>query len=375
MILFISHYAGRTGAPIALLHLVRWLRDNTELRFDILLRRGGELFDDFNDVAPTYVCSHTSKYQIFKSNSASICSDRLPREIRGRKYQLIYSNTVANGSLVSGLFNQDIPLITHCHEMDYWMNKLQQDEMPFTITRTSEFIACSNPSAQCLVKRGVKPNQIQVIPGPFDLSSSVLKASNNLRDELGIAKDSFVVLAGGAEPWRKGKDLFVQLAALLQTIDNQRYDLIWLGDPNDSEFEYWLTASAEYANVTSAIHWPGLVSNPQDYFQISNIFCMLSREDPMPLIAIEAGAFGLPVVCFDSAGGTADWVAESGGGRVVPYLDVGSVANSIRSYAADRDACLADGSLAKSYCRTQFSLSRVGPMVLNVINKYNLDTY
>ena len=52
-VLFVSHEATRSGAPIMFLHFLRWLRANTSLSFEILLLAGGPLADDFAAVAPT----------------------------------------------------------------------------------------------------------------------------------------------------------------------------------------------------------------------------------------------------------------------------------------------------------------------------------
>jgi hypothetical protein len=42
-ILFISHNTGRNGAPIVLLHLLRWLKENTDLPIRILCKSPGPL--------------------------------------------------------------------------------------------------------------------------------------------------------------------------------------------------------------------------------------------------------------------------------------------------------------------------------------------
>ena len=52
-ILFVSHDASRTGAPIALLTFLRWLRANTDYRFEVLLGSGGALEPAFEALAPT----------------------------------------------------------------------------------------------------------------------------------------------------------------------------------------------------------------------------------------------------------------------------------------------------------------------------------
>jgi len=37
-ILFISHYAGRTGAPLMLLNFLTWMKENSNISFEFLLR-------------------------------------------------------------------------------------------------------------------------------------------------------------------------------------------------------------------------------------------------------------------------------------------------------------------------------------------------
>ena len=52
-ILFVSHDASRTGAPMALLTFLRWFRANTDYRFEVLLGSGGALEPAFEALAPT----------------------------------------------------------------------------------------------------------------------------------------------------------------------------------------------------------------------------------------------------------------------------------------------------------------------------------
>src|SRR5688572_7423069 len=55
-ILFIGHDAGRSGAPIVLLHLMRWLKKrHPELDMDLLLLRGGVLEKSYRETAEVFV--------------------------------------------------------------------------------------------------------------------------------------------------------------------------------------------------------------------------------------------------------------------------------------------------------------------------------
>src|SRR6266404_7553547 len=53
-ILFVSHDASRSGAPIALLRLLQWLKTNGTYPFSILLASGGELTPAFSELAETW---------------------------------------------------------------------------------------------------------------------------------------------------------------------------------------------------------------------------------------------------------------------------------------------------------------------------------
>jgi glycosyltransferase involved in cell wall biosynthesis len=59
---------------------------------------------------------------------------------------------------------------------------------------------------------------------------------------------------------------------------------------------------------------------------------MTSREDPFPLVCIECGMLGKPIICFDSATGTEEIIKENGGGFVVKYLDVEEVIEKLKFY-------------------------------------------
>src|SRR4051812_5528003 len=60
--LFVSHDASRTGAPIFLLNLLRWIKANTALDFEVLLPRGGPLVSDFANLCRVSVVRNSSSY-------------------------------------------------------------------------------------------------------------------------------------------------------------------------------------------------------------------------------------------------------------------------------------------------------------------------
>jgi hypothetical protein len=121
-ILFISNNASRTGAPISLLLFLQWLRDNTDISFDVILREGGELLNEYNHVAST-ICLNQSRivnqvlnYLEFPTLDV-LLKVKLKLIFNRRKYSLIYSNTITNGRILKDLAFLKIPVITHVREM------------------------------------------------------------------------------------------------------------------------------------------------------------------------------------------------------------------------------------------------------------------
>ncbi len=65
-----------------------------------------------------------------------------------------------------------------------------------------------------------------------------------------------------------------------------------------------------------------------------DVFLLSSREDPYPLVVLEAALLQKPIICFESAGGAPELV-ESDAGMVVGYLDVVAASEAIITLVKD----------------------------------------
>ena len=98
-IVFISHLADRTGAPIVLLHLLRWLKQRGDFEFVILLEATGELENDFRDIAKTYILNTPSAVNVWKNRWQRLTKktekheQKVIKAIAKFKPDIIYSNT------------------------------------------------------------------------------------------------------------------------------------------------------------------------------------------------------------------------------------------------------------------------------------------
>lgn len=58
---------------------------------------------------------------------------------------------------------------------------------------------------------------------------------------------------------------------------------------------------------------------------------MTSREDPFPLVSIEVGLLGKPIISFEKAVGTNE-ILQDAGGFIVPYLSIEDMAQKALLY-------------------------------------------
>ena len=108
-ILFLSHDASRTGAPMVLLTFLRWLRANSDYQFGVLLGRGGALEPDFASIAPTATATAAVGRHLYRlpGGVSPVVLEMMQRQRlrwmarRLAGADLLYSNTLQNGELLA----------------------------------------------------------------------------------------------------------------------------------------------------------------------------------------------------------------------------------------------------------------------------------
>jgi glycosyltransferase involved in cell wall biosynthesis len=86
--------------------------------------------------------------------------------------------------------------------------------------------------------------------------------------------------------------------------------------------------------VGSSVRFLGEREDSQQLFAAIDLFALTSREDPFPLVVLEAAMFAKPTVCFSNAGGIPEFV-DHGCGLSVPYLDITRFATAIEELIED----------------------------------------
>ena len=188
-----------------------------------------------------------------------------------------------------------------------------------------------------------------------------------VRKSFGWPENVFTVGGCGTLGWRKGTDLFLQIARdISRTRGCENVRFLWVGggkeDQEALEFDHDLRVlglegrCSRIPATTDVLH----------FYSAMDVLAVTSREDPFPLVMLEAASHGIPIVCFADSGGVPEFVGEDAG-LIAPYLDVpGFVAHLIRlQEAPELRARL--GAAALSKVLTQNSVEIQAPKLQKII--------
>jgi glycosyltransferase involved in cell wall biosynthesis len=100
----------------------------------------------------------------------------------------------------------------------------------------------------------------------------------------------------------------------------------------------------------------------------ADVFVLTSREDPYPLVCLEAAALEKPIVCFAGAGGMPEFV-ENDCGFVVPYLDIAAMGDHVVSLLDAPDLRVVIGRAARRKVSERHDVGKAAPRILEIIER------
>lgn len=384
-ILFISHEASRTGAPLLLLSFLKWFRDNTTVPFLILLKSEGEMEFEFRKLAPTLVLDRLgfgwrSPLGRKLDNLWLLLKrvwrlQKLRTELIKEGIGLIYSNTITNGDLLQGISHLHCPIITHVHELDQLIRASGPKNIRLVRKYTHHYIAASEAVKRNLVtQHGIAWERVDVvhsaIPFLVEDHGDKRRAHTQLLEKLNIPQESLLVGACGSTCLHKGTDLFIELArVILGAKPDVSVNFVWVGSDTPSLKFSTLHKWVQDFGLSGHVHFVGNQANPLDYFAAIDVFALTSREDSFPLVMLEAASLEKPIVCFGCAGGAKEFV-EDDCGFVIPDLNVNLMAQKIILLLESKALRDQLGRCALRKLRKRHSMEIAAPKIVNVIQHF-----
>ncbi len=361
-ILIITHDATRTGAPLVMLYLLRWLRKHQpRLSVDVLAVKGGTLADEFRSASDVY-CEWT----VLPPPSRSIAvravrkvmrtagllrepttvevKEAMLVELAARNYDVILANSLA--SIPVGVRMKELALgrpllISFIQELEMVIRQVLPDLHRY-IPKVDRFWAVSELGRDNLVRNWGMPLdriEVQYVTALVGRSEGALRVPQR--------EGEFRVGAVGSVVMRKGYDLFIQVARWVKVNHPElKVRFTWVGKMSAYD-EPLIQHDLEHAGLKDVVEFVGEMADPTSVYEQMDVFLLPSREEPFGLVCIEAGTKGKPIICFEGVTGAAE-VLQNAGGVIVPYLDVEAMARAVVDYIQDPEKRSAHGDLNRA---------------------------
>ncbi len=302
-LLVVAHAADRAGSVLVLLDVLRRIAPVVDLPIALRFQAGGPLADD-----------------LLTLGSVERTGDR-PAAIW-------INNAAAAGCLWD--HPASTPSLVHVHEEDEALAVLPGGTLDALRQRADLVVCVSERSAEQVVGLGVESHRVHLIPPPVVAPTVNDRDVEQLRVELGTSGRR-VVLGCGEATWRKGADLFLDVVAALA--EDPGLEFLWVGRRRPYPFAVALDGDTEARGLGGRLRWLGEVPDPAAHLTLADVLVVTSREDPRPLVPLEAALVGTPTAAFD-VGGLAV-MARRGAAVTSDYPDCPALAASVRALLDD----------------------------------------
>lgn len=337
-VLVVSHEASLTGAPILSLNIVQQLAS----RYNVvaLLLGGGVIGKAFRSAGAVVVKAPAARGNgLIADATIQALSERV-------KLKFALVNSVESRWVLPALFQCGIPAITLIHEFAAYTRPKQGFGDAVFWSAGLVFSADITFESARKEFQGVEWKSVHVLPQGRCFVPKVGLDENLLREEWARVVSAirppadtsgkFVVLGAGFVQLRKGVDVFIQCAAkVIKEVGAERVRFVWMGsgfDPDgDVAYSVYLADQIERAGLKDSVVFVDETLAIEAAYQEVDALLLSSRLDPLPNVAIDAMAHGVPVVCFEKTTGIAAILQEYdlGSRCVAKYLDTEDMAQKL----------------------------------------------
>ena len=222
------------------------------------------------------------------------------------KPDIWYINTVLCPNIANLAHELNIPFVVHFHDLLFIYQQVTYNNLKNMVAGAKLLVGCSKVVCDKLEIMGGKEIALQYECIDIDRVKVDKIVVQKLRESLGI-KSSFIWVMSGSVEYRKGTDILPVIARKL----GKEVTLIWLG-PGSSGYSFYIEQELKYYGLNNVLLLGAKSEDYYNYLALADGLVLTSREDPFPLIMIEAAALGMPIAAFNS-GGVKEFVKEGMG--------------------------------------------------------------
>jgi len=347
-LLAVTHAASITGAPMNLSHLLGWIRENTDIEVHTLVLEAGPLLPRFarygevtllDSVAPAKLLAigqrGLDKLGAKRAPQLLAAARLIPQMRQLGEFDLAYLNSATSIAIAPHLLG-NAPIVSHVHELDVALRTMPDDQLRHLRTMPHAWIAASRPVQHLMVDELELPADRVLLHDEFITAEALAHRTVSVREveacrrELHLPDDAAVVIGAGTLDWRKGPDLFVQLACEVRRQTRRPVHFVWLGGEHQGTDWQRVRSDRDRAGADH-VHFVETRDDPVPWFAMADVFALTSREDPLPLVCLESAALGTPIVSYRNGGipGLLEAAGTDAGAGVADHLDVRALGDKV----------------------------------------------
>lgn len=321
----VVHALDRTGPPMLARSAVVGLRE-AGFEVDVVSIRSGPMVGEFAAVAPVRVLldPRDGPERLLDPTRSPLAAARLQHL---PSCDLLLLVSVA-GFPALDLLAPDPSAVVIAWVVERGEDLRWVDDFAEVTRRVDGWWAGTDPTAREIGDRlGVN---VAVVPEFVEDPASYEELAH-FRTACGVERDQVMVLGAGICTRRKGVDLFVEAAAEAMRRGLHQLRFVWIGGTDDELYE---AISGDLRKPDRPdVRLMGVVSDVRPWIAAADIFLHPARLDAYPLVCLEAGAAGTPVVGFADVSAQEEMFGDAA--IVATFPDVQRLADHVEALGAD----------------------------------------
>lgn len=259
--------------------------------------------------------------------------------IRTKKYDVIHCHTPMGSVIgrIAGKVNKVKTIIYTAHGFHFYKgapikNWIMYYPVEYILSKFTDILITINKEDYEIAKL-FKAKKLMYIPG-VGVNTEKFNSDNididsvEIRKELGISKEDFIVLSIGELNKNKNHESIIKAISMLKD-SNIKYIICGNG-PLDK----YLIDLADKLNVSEQVILLGYRRDIAKIGKMADIFCFPSFREGLSVSVMEMMASGLPIICSKIRGNT-DLIDHEKGGYLVDPTDIVKFAQSIKKLKLD----------------------------------------
>lgn len=276
-VLLVSHMLNHTGAPI-LLKQVAELLISKRYKVTIMSPTDGDLRDEILALGCDVII-----------DTLAYAGEEYCNKYKNYNFDFCICNTYLNAYVYSYL-SKFIPSIMWIHDN---LNEQTANSIMPVLSTSKDIYAASKLTKSYMVPYN---KDIKILTYPAnDVVGQISKRNNDKKRKTRIA------VCAALQP-RKGQDIFIEAIKMLPDNIRENAEFLLLGE--EGQIGYKEILENMCVNTTE-IKFVEAIKTPKEYHNFIDgldVLCCPSREDPCPLVVLDAFMHGVPVIVSDHVG-------------------------------------------------------------------------